>query len=71
MAAYKVATTLQQDGQLTLEHLPFRAGEQVDVLIVPAAARNGAGPTDTLRGTVLGYDDPTDPVAASDWEAST
>lgn len=31
----------------------------------------GRNPLETLRGAVLHYDDPTEPVAADDWEAAS
>ena len=34
MQAYRVETTLTQDGTLTLRNLPFRAGEAVEVIIL-------------------------------------
>jgi len=34
MQAYRVETTLQQDGTLTLSNLPLRAGEAVEVIIL-------------------------------------
>ncbi|HKA55959.1 MAG TPA: hypothetical protein VKJ47_20095 [Candidatus Binatia bacterium] len=70
MQAYRVETTLQQDGTLTLSDLPFQAGESVEVIILvraPVALRENRYP---LRGTPVGYINPTEPVAQEDWEAS-
>jgi hypothetical protein len=50
-----------------LDQLPFRAGQAVEVIILPAIR-----PThlrQALKGTVLHYDRPTDPVAEADWGA--
>jgi hypothetical protein len=70
MQAYRVETTLTQDGTLTLRNLPLRAGEIVEVIILvqpPAALRQRQYP---LRGTSIRYVDPTEPVAQADWEAA-
>ena len=70
MHAYRVQTVLKQDGTLTLNDLPFGAGESVEVIIraqLPPALPHNQYP---LRGTPLQYDDPTAPVAQEDWEAA-
>jgi len=70
MQAYRVETTLQQDGTLTLSDLPFHAGEAVEVIILirsPTALRENRYP---LRGTLISYINPTEPVAQEDWEAA-
>jgi hypothetical protein len=70
MQAYRVETTLQQDGTLMLSDLPFQAGEAVEVIILvrsPAVQRENRYP---LRGTPVIYTDLTAPVAQEDWEAT-
>ena len=71
MGVHKSETTLIEDGKVTLENLPFRAGERVEVIITP---KIGPPPADEnihrpLQGSILRYDDPSEPVAAKDWEA--
>ena len=70
MQAYRVNTTIQEDGTLTVSHLPLQAGEVVEVIILvqPSTVR----PQDRylLRGTPITYIDPTEPVAEADWEAA-
>lgn len=67
--AHRVETALEQDGTLTLDHLPFRAGQTVEVIILPrpAPATTDDNP---LQGTVLRYDRPFDPVADDEWDAA-
>lgn len=63
--AHRVEAVLSQDGKLALDKLPFRAGQAVEVIVLPLT-----GPirsTDSLHGMVLRYDRPTDPVAEADW----
>lgn len=56
---------LTEDGKLSLDCLPFRAGQAVEVIVLPAPTPAVGVPT--LRGAVIRYDRPTDPVADADW----
>ena len=69
MRAYRLETTLAADGALQLKALPFQEGERVEVIVLehqPASSGTGPNP---LKGSVLRYDDPAEPVASDDWEA--
>jgi hypothetical protein len=68
LQAHRIETTLTQDGQLTLDHLPFRAGETVEVVVRTNPAENQAQDRGLLHGTVIEYLDPFAPVAEADWE---
>lgn len=67
MKAYRVEKRVAANGTLQLEALPFTAGELVVVIVLsrdaPVAARS------PVRGQVLEYVDPTEPVAFEDWKA--
>ena len=63
--AHRIEAVLSEDGTLLLDHLPFRAGQAVEVIVLPVP--RGTPPNSTLRGTVLHYDQPTAPVADADW----
>jgi hypothetical protein len=65
--AHRIEAVLSEDGKLFLDQLPFRAGQAVEVIVLPAACP--IPPSRTLQGTVLRYDDPTAPVAEADWGA--
>jgi len=69
LPAHRVETTLEQDGRLTLEHLPFRAGQAVEVILLPSPIGASLGGSYSLRGTPVHYERPTEPVAQEDWEA--
>ncbi len=69
LPAHRVETTLEQDGTLTLEHLPFQAGQQVEVIILPYSGEATIGNSYPLRGLPVRYERPTDPVAEDDWES--
>ena len=70
MHAYRVKTTLTKDRTLTLDDLPFAAGETVQVVIVAEQAANTGTSSYPLRGTPVQYVDPTEPVADDDWESA-
>ena len=69
MGTFRLDTTLTQDGILTLSGLPFQAGDSVEIIIVPRASVSDARNEYPLRGKVIQYDNPTEPVAQNDWEA--
>ena len=79
LQAHRVETTLTQNGTLTLEDLPFQAGEGVTVIVQPALLSVNPSSVNSvsessqnrypLRGTPVYYPNPTDPVAEQDWEA--
>ncbi|MBW4667039.1 MAG: hypothetical protein KME60_06220 [Cyanomargarita calcarea GSE-NOS-MK-12-04C] len=76
MEAYKIEAVLTEDGTLMLRGLPFHAGDAVEVIILEAKTphQTVASPSQAetnfypLRGKVVRYDDPTEPVALEDWE---
>jgi hypothetical protein len=65
--AHRIEAVLTEDGKLLLDHLPFRSGQAVEVIVLPA--NRPVPPAQVLRGMVLRYDRPTDPVAEDDWGA--
>lgn len=69
-AAHTIAVTLTEDGKLTLDHLPFRAGQAVEVVVQMAPPYPPLPDVSPLKGTVLKYDDPFEPACPpEDWEA--
>jgi hypothetical protein len=68
MQAHRFETIVQQDGKIVIEDIPFRAGEAVEIIILPVVKLSAENHY-PLRGTVLNYLNPTDPVASDDWEA--
>jgi len=68
MKAYRAEATVSEDKSLVLKEVPFRAGDTVEVIVLKASERQQAKNPYPLRGTPIRYDDPTEPVAESDWE---
>ncbi len=75
MNAHKVETVLTEDGTLTLQGLPFQAGESVFVIVLSLSNAKVSQPLDLkenahpLKGSILFYDDPFgSAVPLEDWE---
>jgi hypothetical protein len=69
LPTHHVEAVVQQEGALTLEHLPFQAGQAVEVIIVPHADGPDSVNPCPLRGTPVRYDRPFEPAADSEWDA--
>ena len=67
MDIYSYEFTVEQQGTLKLDNLPFAEGEKVDVIIIPRTNSENDNPY-PLRGMPYSYIDPTEPVALEDWE---
>lgn len=70
MQAYKTAARIERPGELHLAELPFRAGDEVDVILLRRGGKRSEEPDKRypLRGKPLRYDRPFDSVAEDDWE---
>jgi len=67
METYYAQTILQEDGKLTLDHLPFSQGDTLQIFI--SSSERPSGDRYSLRGTVLKYEQPFEPAAQDDWTA--
>ena len=68
MAAFRAATTVSDDGHLVIRGVPFRVGEEVEVIVVPRRSDRPGPGTRSLRGKPVRLEKPTEPVADNDWE---
>ena len=68
MSTHHRETKLKEDGKLTLNDLPFRAGETVEVILVSHSPRTKSNNPYALRGKPVRYIEPTEPVSEEDWE---
>ena len=68
MFAYRVETSIDKDGCLTLKGLPFKAGDTVEVIILKNSQHLKKN-NYPLHGKTIRYEHPTEPVAQSDWES--
>ncbi|MBS1249955.1 MAG: hypothetical protein MAG431_01544 [Chloroflexi bacterium] len=68
METYRVQKKVATNGELQLKALPFREGELVEVIILGREREVQKSDHSLLRGKVISYIDPTEPVAQNDWE---
>ncbi len=70
MQAYVYELTMQKDRVLTLDNVPFTAGENIEVILIRRSqARRDEKNRYPFWGKPLTYLDPTAPIAQDDWEA--
>jgi len=69
MEAYRVEKMVEANGVLHLHALPFREGEMVEVIVLTREDKVQKSAPSPLRGTVIEYVEPTEPVAQNDWES--
>ncbi len=69
MNAHRIETAFTEDGKLSLQNLPFKKGDEVEIIIVERNLSKTASISHPLRGTVIRYDDPFEPATSvEDWE---
>ena len=68
MKAYRVNKKIAANGELKLNALPFQEGDEVEVIILSRETDSHSLMSSPLRGKVIEYLDPTEPVAQEDWE---
>lgn len=69
MRAHRIETVLKDDAVLQLKDLPFKSGQRVEVIVLEQSIEPQSQRWQQLRGSVLRYDEPTEPVGQEDWEA--
>ena len=67
MQTFHVETVVERDGKLHLDHVPFPEGESVYVFVSSA---NPVTPAQSLKGSVLKYEQPLAPVGEDEWNAT-
>jgi hypothetical protein len=67
MKTYRIEKRIPSNGALHLDTLPFVAGELVEVISMSRNNMPEERPPSKLRGKVLAYIEPTEPVAETDW----
>ena len=69
MNAHRIETALTENGKLSLQNLPFKKGDEVEIIILDRSSSKTVSNSYPLRGTVIRYDDPFEPAtAAEDWD---
>lgn len=69
MKAHHIETSLTENGKLSLQNLPFKKGDQVEIIILDRSSSKITSDSNSLRGTVVSYDEPFEPATSvEDWE---
>ncbi|MCL0061285.1 hypothetical protein M1N43_00790 [Thermodesulfovibrionales bacterium] len=68
MEAYRVEKRVAANGVVHLNALPFREGELVEIIVLSQKEAMRKSAPSPLRGKVIEYINPTEPVAQDDWE---
>ena len=68
MEAYQVEKRVAANSILHLYALPFQEGELVEIIVLRRKGEIRKSTSSPLRGKVIKYIDPTEPVAQDDWE---
>ncbi len=71
MEAYRADAIVQPDGKVTLDKVPFPAGQNVEVIVLSHLQPASSTSSYPLRGTPITYLDPTEPVSEQDWDAAS
>jgi hypothetical protein len=66
MNAHRIETALTENGKLSLQKLPFKKGDEVEIIILDRSSPKTASNSHPLRGTVIRYDNPFEPIAMSE-----
>jgi hypothetical protein len=67
MRVYKTEKIMPKNGTLSLEALPFQEGEAVEIIVLPLEKQVNTKKEYPLRGKVIKYEKPFEPVAQDDW----
>lgn len=68
MEVYSYELTVEEQGTVKLDNLPFAEGAKIDVIIIPRTNSIENDNPYPLKGLPITYIDPTEPVALEDWE---
>lgn len=70
METFRIKTVVSTDRVLTIRGVPFRAGEQVEVILFAPPPNLPQGERYPLRGKPYRYVEPYGSVAENDWSVS-
>ncbi len=65
---YRTEKVMLENGLLILDALPFQSQDVVEVIVRLSENRKITKDRYPMRGKILRYDDPTEPVAQDAWD---
>ena len=69
MQVYRIQTVVTQNGDITLQSLPFQPGQDVEVIVLSQSRPPKHQEVYPLRGKPVQYTNPFDGVAVDEWDA--
>jgi hypothetical protein len=71
MNSHRIKTALTENGKLSLQNLPFKKGDEVEIIILQQNSSTTNSDAYLLKNTVISYDNPFEPVISpEDWDAN-
>ncbi len=70
METYRIEKAVPKSRTITINKLPFRAGQRVEIVVRTTKRSRNGDKRYPLRGKLVRYIDPFEPVAQDDWEAN-
>ncbi len=71
MNSHRIKTALTENGKLSLQNLPFKKGDKVEIIILPQTKSTLNVANYPLANTVIRYDDPFESaISPEDWNAN-
>lgn len=68
MNAHRIETALTENGKLSLQNLPFKKGDEVEIVIIERNHQKTMN-SHSLKGTVIEYNEPLEAATLDeDWE---
>ena len=71
MNSHRIKTAITENGKLSLQNLPFKKGDEVEIIIRQQNTETINSEAFPLKGTVLHYEDPFEPaISPEEWNAN-
>lgn len=71
MNSHRIKTAFTENGKLSLQNLPFKKGDEVEIIILQPNVYKTSSDIYSLKGTVIRYDDPFESVVSpEEWDAN-
>lgn len=72
MNSHRIKTAITENGELSLQNLPFKKGDEVEIIIRQQNAEETDSEVFPLQDTVLRYEDPFEPaISPEEWNANS
>ena len=72
MNSHRIKTAITENGKLSLQNLPFKKGDEVEIVIRRQKTETMDSEAFPLQGTVLRYEDPFEPaIFPEEWNANS